>query len=105
MSSVDSKQCSILACVVLAATFSCSAEAEPAQVQDRAATTVEGLGLCGEIAPPDCRSEGISKDAPESYVWWPTRNFLTPDAEAIAPPGSRAAHVGAGFAVAAPLLE
>ena len=68
------------------------------------ATTVEGLGLCGEIAPPDCRSEGISKDAPESYVWWPTRNFLTPDAEAIAPPGSRAAHVGAGFAVAAPRL-
>ena len=48
--------------------------------------------------------EGISKDAPESYVWWPTRNFLTPDAEAIAPPGSRAAHVGAGFAVAAPRL-
>ena len=63
-----------------------------------------GHAGCEAAAAPDCRSEGISKDAPESYVWWPTRNFLTPDAEAIDPPGWRAAHVGAGFAVAAPRL-
>ena len=71
---------------------------------DRAATTVEGLGLCGEVAPPDCRSEGISKDAPESYVWWPTRNFLTPDAEPSRRPGRGRRTSGLASAVAAPRL-
>jgi hypothetical protein len=71
---------------------------------DRAATTVLQLGLCGTVALPDCRSESISKDAPESYVWWPHRNFLTPDADAISPLGSRAADPGGGFGVAAPRL-
>ena len=66
---------------------------------DRAAATVSHARLCGEVAPHDCRSESYTDDAPEMYVWWPTRNLLTPDRLAIAPLGSRAANPGDGIRI------
>ena len=60
-------------------------------------------GLCGEIAPPDCRSEGISKDARRSRTRLVAGAELPPTRRPSRLPG-RGPHVGAGFAVAAPRL-
>ena len=63
---------------------------------DRAATTVVAAGLCGDVAPADCRAESVSTNAPfENYVWW-DRTLMTPEPQALAPPGSRAGNTGDG---------
>ncbi|KAJ8612255.1 hypothetical protein CTAYLR_002899 [Chrysophaeum taylorii] len=62
---------------------------------DRAATLVDKRGDCSPIAPPECRDELTSLDAPEPYVWNPGRSTATPHYDALRPLAT--ANPGDGF--------